>query len=894
MRIFSCVWIILLSLLVNIGIAQENDVLNTIQNKRLKEFPLTQHLFLHLDRTKFSVPDTIWFKGYSIHGPLHQASNVSQTITVALLNSKNELVHSSQFLVFDGVAEGQIALSDFLKEGFYQMVAYGSNMLNQDCSSFFRTTIELVSEKRESYNFDFRFNKRYYSLNDEVDLKVLIYNDHYKPRIKELLNYELLGEEETLDKGKIRTNTEGIAELKFPFRPEYQSEDVLKVILTAGLVQSPFTGISYIKPLASALDVQMLPEGGTLVDGLLQAVAFRSVDSKGEPVNISGDIINANGEVIANFSAMHDGMGKFSIVPDKSETYSLRIKTPEIFKREIPLPGVSDHGYALTMLGERNGDVFFKLAKNFEGPEMVTAVWQMGGLIVDVKLIELQQEIMVHFSKRNLPEGIAKLTLFDHLGEPFAERLVYIQSEDDVKFDVDLPQPSFSLRRPYNLKMKLQTSDDEPVDANLSLTITHLYDGLSADIPIPDIRDHAFFKTELSGAVYKPSQYFIKPAGDVVNQQHLDLVMLTHGWRKFDWYSDMKNKADTSYRFFNYDLFRGLVTKGNKPVPKARLEVASFGAGIETEAFNTDENGRFWIKPEFKGKTNPTIIISTKKKNDFSRVRLTLFDKELDLRDSIVQTFYPELKPFVEQYKVEEYEAKENLDTLFKIWETKYLNEVTVTAKKGGEFERSIERYQTGRVSALTQADFGENILDMESLIQLLGFGLYVEGDDILSTSGAESVGAKVILDGVDQRDLGFSAISHLNSTMIEGIAYAKGAMVGAEYNSKGAAVLIVTTLPGKNAPVEKKEIKNLFTSKRYGKVLSFYSPKYETPEQRHSPIPDSRITLLWKNNLKTDSLGNANVTFYTGDKKGTFLINIQGISQKNGPIFKQIPIEVH
>lgn len=87
---------------------------------------------------------------------------------------------------------------------------------------------------------------------------------------------------------------------------------------------------------------------------------------------------------------------------------------------------------------------------------------------------------------------------------------------------------------------------------------------------------------------------------------------------------------------------------------------------------------------------------------------------------------------------------------------------------------------------------------------------------------------------------------------------------------------------------MEAKEKRNKFTSNRYGRVYKYYSPKYSIKDEINSPVPDNRITVLWENNLKTDSCGRATIEFYNGDVKGRYLVNVQGVSDKEGLIFEE------
>ncbi len=57
-----------------------------------------------------------------------------------------------------------------------------------------------------------------------------------------------------------------------------------------------------------------------------------------------------------------------------------------------------------------------------------------------------------------------------------------------------------------------------------------------------------------------------------------------------------------------------------------------------------------------------------------------------------------------------------------------------------------------------------------------------------------------------------------------------------------------------------------------------FYSPQYEAQQQQESRLPDYRNVLYWNPKINTIN-GMKNVSFYTSDVPGTYLIMLQGIS---------------
>jgi hypothetical protein len=58
-----------------------------------------------------------------------------------------------------------------------------------------------------------------------------------------------------------------------------------------------------------------------------------------------------------------------------------------------------------------------------------------------------------------------------------------------------------------------------------------------------------------------------------------------------------------------------------------------------------------------------------------------------------------------------------------------------------------------------------------------------------------------------------------------------------------------------------------------------FYSPVYDSGEERTSRLPDFRNALYWNPDLTTAQDGKAGVSYFTSDMPGKYIGVLQGIS---------------
>jgi hypothetical protein len=63
-----------------------------------------------------------------------------------------------------------------------------------------------------------------------------------------------------------------------------------------------------------------------------------------------------------------------------------------------------------------------------------------------------------------------------------------------------------------------------------------------------------------------------------------------------------------------------------------------------------------------------------------------------------------------------------------------------------------------------------------------------------------------------------------------------------------------------------------------------FYSPVYETADQKQSRLPDFRTTLCWSPNLRFTNQSTGSLQFFTSDVPGTYLMVVEGLSTESKP----------
>ena len=285
--------------------------------------------------------------------------------------------------------------------------------------------------------------------------------------------------------------------------------------------------------------LQFFPEGGDLVEGIDSRVAFKATNRKGIPIKASGEILNSKGEKVASFASVHDGMGTFALTPVADELYHASWKDPSGAVQQTTLPRAKKSGVVMTINKVEKGIQY--TIKRIPDPSAAMSVFvvaQMQQQLVYRAKASMTSSSMISgfIPTENLPAGITQLTIFTENHQPLAERLFFVNTQE-YYFITDLNTAVKSVEK--RGKNVIQIDVPDTVSCNLSISVTDA----SVD-PINSGEENIYSRILLSGDirgyVHNPGYYF-NAEGDSV-MRHLDLVMMTNGWRRFKWEEVLANK----------------------------------------------------------------------------------------------------------------------------------------------------------------------------------------------------------------------------------------------------------------------------------------------------------------------------------------------------------------
>mgnify|MGYP007101825261 FL=1 len=442
------------------------DIRQSLQRGAVSQ--LQEKVYVHTDNTCYFVGDTLWYKAYVTRADTHQPTDMSRILYVELLSPDGLLVERQQIIVSaKGYTCGQFALRDSLYSGYYELRAYTRWMLN------FNVVHQRYS-RHDTWHF---YNKQMAA-------------DYFR-------------------------QWEGLYSRVLPVysKPEVPGDyDVRR------MYQRPKTRIPQRKK--DNLLVTFYPEGGHLIDGVENWIAFDATDQNGEAVNVKGTV-TASGMPAVTIQAEHDGRGAFRVTPSGKPMHAKFMFRGKEYS--FPLPKAEAEGVSLHV---EDGRLSLNASRLPANGEYAVSVLCRGALQQFVPIDSCPNTLT------GLPSGINEITVFDADGRIWASRLFFVNNHENDSALITAPINPRKTYAPYErIEIPVTVSRvSQPTVFSLSIRDTgtdepSYYDG--------NIMTDMLLSGDLRGFVAHPAYYFEKD--DAAHRRHLDHLLMVQGWRKYKW-----------------------------------------------------------------------------------------------------------------------------------------------------------------------------------------------------------------------------------------------------------------------------------------------------------------------------------------------------------------------
>ena len=838
-----------------------------------KEFP-QQKIYIQTDKPYYISGEEMYGKIYLINESSSDYDNIrSKKIYVELINEENTVVKKTIVNGLNSLLNFRFQLGDSLQEGNYFLRAYTLWMIGfKNRENIFNKYIHIFN-KANHIIYGLSYNDSTLS-NITIQLKDTLKNSYANMPVY----YQVMYKNKLIEKANIITNAEGKFSVNVSAIEKENRNDATIKIKTGS-----YEKLLMLPTLNNDIDVQFLPEGGYLVNGIENNVAFKAINKFGHGTEVHGYVKDSKGAIVSRFRSTHLGMGTFDFTPESDLSYTAHIQLGGSKEFSYPLISNNSYAYQVSVIKRSNdtlklrvalGDSLYK--KNIVSYLVATS---HGRVCFASRGTDVYEE---NISLKTFPEGITQLTLFDSAMQPESERLIYIHHPDAV-VTISANKANFRKREKVTLKLKTIDTTGKLLKGMYSISVTddHV---VKYDENEGNIKSHLLLSPYLKGYIEEPGYYFKN--NDSATCKNLDLVMLTHGWSRFNWNDIESNPMiNSTGKDSSLSISGKLTNRKNTPAAHYAVTLISPSDNYYVGTDITNDKGEF----HFSGidyTDSTSFIIQTKNLKGLNEdVNVSIDPTHFPLtkvdRSYVPEELNPDLLNGINFYKRFMY------DSLLDREKALLLKEVIVTSRRKKVNYDESERVSP--VSYVVPPDFIEkygNLGIKDLLYSVPGATIF---DGHISFFGRNSMSKYTdpmfIVDGIEGGTVG-------NLHDVDFIEVLRGGEA-AIYGMRGAnGVVVIHMKKGKDAPVNftQKGIKSLHIS-GYQVDKDFYSPKYETDESRQAKTKDERTTIYWNGNVNTDSKTPTTISFNTADTPTTYTVTIEGIAQNGDLIHEIFPI---
>jgi hypothetical protein len=642
------------------------------------------------------------------------------------------------------------------------------------------------------------------------------------------------------------------------FSPDFYFE---KQITLINPLRSPET----VRETAQSYDIQFFPEGGYLVTGIKSKVAFKAVAQNGKGVDLIGMVINQRNDTVARFKSLKFGMGAFSFTPAQGDTYKAIVKIAGEQPVTKDLPEINSQGYVMDLADGGSGDLNLTVT---------TAGAQDGNIYLFAhtrQMVKVAESAAVvngiarfRINKSALGDGISHITVFNGARVPVCVRLYLKRPAQQLLISADPEQAQYGIRKKVNINVSAADPSGKTTNADMSMSVYRV-DSLQT-MDRTDIFSYLWLNSDLRGSIESPDYYFRN--NDAETNEALDNLMLTQGWRRFQWNQLFENNA-SGFAFlpeYSGHIINAKIVniEGGAPANNIITYLGIPGKRVQLYSAQSDSLGRLsYPTRDFYGPSE--VIVQTNELID-STYRIDI------------------ISPFSEQFSKTTFPkfvfdpAMANALQLHSLG-TQILNIYTGNMLKrfydpqvdsAAFYGKPFKTYKLDDFTRFTtmEEDLREYVSEDNIVLSRGKFHIKV-----LNANGFLDSDPLVLLDGIPVFNINkIFTVDPLKVRKLEVVPYRYYYGPSTE-----EGIFSFTTYKGDLGGVELDPKAVVIDYEGIQLHREFYSPVYDTESQSASRMPDFRNLLYWSPSLNTG--GKGSVSFYTSDQPGSYVGVIQGLT---------------
>ena len=637
---------------------------------------------------------------------------------------------------------------------------------------------------------------------------------------------------------------------------------------------SSATAASLPREVLKEPDLQVFPEGGMFVEGVNNHFGIKFTLPNGKGTKVSGYVLSPKNDTLQTFTTSHLGIGDFTITAAQKVKYRVVIKHDGKVN-ELAIPEPVENGIGLTVNSLFPTKVIIGINSNPKTVAMlhennILIMIHNNGKVFKSSYVKVKESGLVTVAKSILDPGVNYITIFGPGFQPLAERVIFNNTESrrgNLATSHSLQSDS--------LRVDFLTTDplNKPNPASLSISV------LPANTVGNDFSNSLFSDLMLNvirGSIEDPNYYLEN--NDLQRQKDLDNLLLTQGWRGYNWPGILSGKPPEEKFPFesgftihttSKNLFKG------KPEKNSKLSLFSPQNSLILSS-EVDDQGKASFNELYLRDSTHVIISATNLKGSGSNRNLIASIEEQKLDSTIA--------PPKSKFGINNSTDGFNKPLTPGIIE---LNEVVITGKKVvNPFANNIYSSAGDQFHLITKENYNQ-YSSMESLLQSKFFlrvtrGQFGELSVDMGRGQRSMLGSNtpsLIIDGSVMPDL--SLLGMISLSDVEAISVNKTG-AGISNGGNGSISIITRRRPLDFGDAEYKSTRTMLVN-GFANPAAFYTPKYILS-------PDTETyqrfaSIYWKADIITDQAGIAQISFPVPKEITEFTVRIEGMSI-NGTVY--------
>ena len=772
--------------------------------------------------------------------------------------------------------------------------------------------INVYAEQFPKEKIHVHFDKTIYNKEETIWYKIYILDDQGLTQLSKNVYMEWFDQAGKLIRQHVAPLFQSTAKGSFDLPADYTGSVIrMKVYTRWSLNDDPAFGFerdivinnneTIVKPSKTENNtlVNVFPEGGELITGLNSLVAFKATDKFGKPVNIKGLLVNQLGKTLDTIKVRHDGMGSFRLMPKAGESYSLKwidpagntgiIAIPVNPKEGITLSVTTNNEFANVKV-ERTANI----PENFKRLNLLVHMNQV--VLFKVSLNTADKPLLAaNIPIEGLNTGILQFSLFSSDWLPMAERIVFVNNREHEFGAKIIPQLVTLTKKGKNV-FDIFVADTTVTNMSVAVTDASLESSQANHTIYSDF----LLSSELKGKIHNPGYYLSSDSDSVT--ANLDLVMLTNGWRKFNW---EKLKASIAPEI-KYPVETDIIRVSGKVYGLKTVSANDLMLNLIIQ--NKDSSKNFIFQPVTKEglfQSENMFIFDTarifynfnqnQKLNELTQVQfdnglLKASAKMLELKDENMLNLWNDsvslakMNAFLQMQ--EDWKKRSSYKTL---------QEVIIKAKAKSNEQAIDERYASGlfaggdaQVFDFLNDPAALGGIDIISYLQGRVAGLMINRSGASTTMSWRGATPDLYL---DQMQVGADFIQSINVQDIAMVKVFRPPFFGSMGGGSGGAIAIYTKKGGDFKGDNSKSSKSMQSTLLVGytRFKEFFNPQYENPAENNDT--DIRTTLYWNPYVITNKKSpRFKVQFFNNDISKRLQIVLEGVNA-DGKITRVVKI---